>query len=34
VPAGGRRATGPDQVQQRAADEAIAFLDRHMKPRS
>ena len=25
-------ATGPDQVQQRAIDGAIAFLDRHMKP--
>jgi hypothetical protein len=26
--------TGPDQIQQHAADAAIAFLDRHMKPGS
>ena len=25
-------ATGPDQVQERAIDGVIAFLDRHMKP--
>jgi hypothetical protein len=25
-------ATGPDQVQEHAIDEAIAFLDRYMKP--
>ena len=25
-------ATGPDQVQEHAIDEVIAFLDRYMKP--
>jgi hypothetical protein len=25
-------AASPDQIQQQAIDQAIAFLDRHMKP--
>jgi dienelactone hydrolase len=33
-PLAGGGNTGPDQIQQHAADAAIAFLDQHMKPAS